>query len=83
MPADQKGTVMYLIEKTRACEKRQEGSCGKQPKKQCGETMVGKHCLDREQIDQPHGNLGRIMMTLCLTVSGGMEWLTAAAPIVN
>ena len=39
--------------------------------------------MDREQIDQPHGSLGRIMMTLCLTVSGGMAWLTAAAPIVK
>merc|ERR550532_3626987 len=37
----------------------------------------------REQIDHLYGSLDRTMMTLFLTVSGGMEWLTAAEPIVK
>ena len=38
---------------------------------------------DREQIHQLYGSLGRTMMTRCRTASGGMEWFTAAAPIVK
>ena len=38
---------------------------------------------DDAQIDQLYGSLCRTMMTLGLTVSGGTEWLTAAAPLVQ
>jgi len=38
---------------------------------------------DRQQIDNLYGSLDRCMMTLFLTVSGGMEWRAAAEPIVK
>jgi len=37
----------------------------------------------REQIDHLYGSLDRTMMTLFLTVSGGIEWSQAAEPIVK